>query len=172
MKVKYITHVIPSTKYKLVNLNQVFAYSHIEYVKNIFKNQLSNKSVIKKYFYHTYITNICKCIIDNNKNYIPVLVFTPTHEDISTEEQKMFDKFNKMFPVQNIVITVNFDYFIKSLDDSGMREEISNIIFSNQDKISRKKFYFSKIEKFCQKYELTFLDKKFFGDIKNKMLMI
>jgi len=101
-----------------------------------------------------------------------VLVFTPTHEDISTEEQKMFDKFNKMFPVQNIVITVNFDYFIKSLDDSGMREEISNIIFSNQDKISRKKFYFSKIEKFCQKYELTFLDKKFFGDIKNKMLMI
>ena len=172
MKAKYITHVIPSTKYKLVDLNQVFADSNIEHVKNIFENQLSNKSVIKKYFYHTYITNICKCIIDNNKKYIPVLVFASIDEDISTEEQKMFNRFIKMFPVQNIFITVSFDYFIKSLDDSGMREEISNIIFCNQDKISRKKFYFSKIEKFCQKYELTFLDKKFFGDIKNKMLMI
>ena len=172
MKAKYITHVIPSTKYKLVDLNQVFADSNIEHVKNIFENQLSNKSVIKKYFYHTYITNICKCIINNNKKYIPVLVFASTDEDISTEEQKMFNRFIKMFPVQNIFITVSFDYFIKSLDDSGMREEISNIIFCNQDKISRKKFYFSKIEKFCQKYELTFLDKKFFGDIKNKMLMI
>ena len=50
MKAKYITHVIPSTKYKLVNLNQVFADSHIEHVKNIFENQLSNKSIIKKYF--------------------------------------------------------------------------------------------------------------------------
>ena len=77
-----------------------------------------------------------------------------------------------MFPVQNMSIKVNFNYFIKSLDDIGMREEISNIIQSNQNKLSRKNFYFSKIEKFCKKYELTFLDKKFFGDIKNKMLMI
>lgn len=172
MKINYNTYTFPKTKYKLVDLNHVFKCSHIEHVKEIFKNQITNKSVTKKYFYHIYLKNICNTIIDNNKKFIPVLVFTPTHEDISTEEQKMFDKFNKMFPVQNIVITVNFDYFIKSLDDSGMREEISNIIFSNQDKISRKKFYFSKIEKFCQKYELTFLDKKFFGDIKNKMLMI
>lgn len=172
MKTKYITHVIPNTKYKLVNLNQVFADSHIELVKNIFENQLSNKSVIKKYFYHTYVSNICKCIIDNNKKYIPTLLFNSTDEDIDLEEQKIFNKFIKMFPVQNIVTTVSFEYFIKSLDDSGMREEITNIISSNQDKIARKKFYFSRIEKFCKKYELTFLDKKFFGDIKNKMLMI
>jgi len=172
MKTKYITHVIPNTKYKLVNLNQVFANSHIELVKNIFENQLSNKSIIKKYFYHTYVSNICKCIIDNNKKYIPTLLFNSTDEDIDLEEQKIFDKFIKMFPVQNIVTTVSFEYFIKSLDDGGMREEITNIISSNQDKIARKKFYFSKIEKFCKKYELTFLDKKFFGDIKNKMLMI
>lgn len=172
MKIQYITHVIPSTKYKLVNLNQVFAKSHIEHVKNIFEKQLSNKSAIKKYFYHTYINNICKCIIDNNKKYIPVLLFSPSDEDISTEEEKMFDKFIKMFPVQNMSIKVNFNYFIRSLDDKGMREEISNIIQSNQNKLSRKNFYFSKIERFCKKYELTFLDKKFFGDIKNKMLMI
>lgn len=172
MKIQYITHVIPSTKYKLVNLNQVFAKCHIEHVKNIFENQLSNKSAIKKYFYHTYISNICKCIIDNNKKYIPVLLFNSSDEDISTEEIKMFDKFIKMFPVQNMSIKVSFNYFIKSLDDRGMREEISNIIQSNQNKLFRKNFYFSKIEKFCQRYELTFLDKKFFGDIKNKMLLI
>ena len=172
MKAKYITHVIPSTKYKLVNLNQVFADSHIEHVKNIFENQLSNKSIIKKYFYHTYITNICKCIIDNNKKYIPTLLFNSSDEDIDIEELKIFDRFIKMFPVQNIVTTVNFNYFVGSLDDIGMREEITNILCCNQDKILRKNFYFSKIEKFCRKYELTFLDKKFFGDIKNKMRMI
>lgn len=172
MKTQYSTHLIPSTKYKLVNLNQVFANCHIEHVKNIFENQLSNKSVIKKYFYHTYISKICKCIIDNNKKYIPVLLFNSTDDDIDIEQQKIFDKFIKMFPVQNIVTTVSFNYFVKSLDDSGMREEITNIICSNQTKIARKNFYFSKIEKFCKKYELTFLDKKFFGDIKNKMLMI
>ena len=77
-----------------------------------------------------------------------------------------------MFPVQNIVINTTFDFFVKSLKDPGVREEISNVIFSNESKISRRKFYFSHIEKFCKRYELTFLDKKFFGDIKNKMLML
>ena len=172
MKTQYSTYLIPGTKYKLVDLNKVFAECHVEHVKNVFTNALTNKSAIKRYFYHSYIHNICKCIADNNKKYIPVLILFPTDEDISTDEQKIFDKFIKMFPVQHIITAVNFRYFVRSLDDIGMREEITNVIHCNKDKISRKKFYFSKIEKFCQKYELTFLDKKFFGDIKNKMLMI
>jgi len=172
MKINYNTYTFPKTKYKLVDLNHVFTCSHIEHVKEIFKNQITNKSVTKKYFYHIYLKNICNTIIDNNKKFIPILVFQSNDEDIEESENKLFERFIKMFPVQNIVITVNFEYFIKSLHDSGMREEISNIIYSNQSKITQKKFYFSKIEKFCKKYELTFLDKKFFGDIKNKMLMI
>lgn len=172
MKTQYSTYLIPGTKYKLVDLNKVFAECHVEHVKNVFTNALTNKSAIKRYFYHSYIHNICKCIADNNKKFIPVLILFSTDEDISTDEQKIFDKFIKMFPVQHIVTAVNFRYFVRSLDDLGMREEITNIIHCNKDKISRKKFYFSKIEKFCKKYELTFLDKKFFGDIKNKMLMI
>ena len=105
MKTQYSTHLIPGTKYKLVNLNQVFANCHVEHVKNIFENQLSNKSVIKKYFYHIYISKICKCIIDNNKKYIPTLLFHSTDEDIDIDQQKIFDKFIKMFPIQNIVTT-------------------------------------------------------------------
>lgn len=172
MKLQYSTHLIPGTKYKLVDLNKVFTNCHVEHIKNVFENGLTNKSAIKKYFYHTYIHKICKCIVDNNKRYVPVLVLFSTDENINTDELKIFDKFIKMFPVQNIVTSVNFRYFVRSLDDPGMREEITNVILCNQDKLSRKKFYFSKIEKFCRKYELTFLDKKFFGDIKNKMLLI
>jgi len=89
MKPQYPTYLIPSTKYKLVDLNYVFALSNKEHVKNIYTNNLNNKSIIKKYFYHTYITNICKCIIDNNKNYIPILVFHSVNEDISVEEQNI-----------------------------------------------------------------------------------
>ena len=172
MKITYQTYVIPKTKYKLVNLNNVFEFSHIEHVKNIFENQLTNKSAIKRYFLHTYIHNTCKSIIDNNKKNVPILIFHSSSDDIDNDEINVFNKFIKMFPVLNIVTTVNFAYFVKSLDDSGMREEICNILYCNQEKISRKRFYFSKIEKFCKKYELTFLDKKFFGDIKNKMRMI
>lgn len=172
MKINYNTYVLPKTKYKFVDLNQVFTHSHIEHVKEIFKNCITNKSITKKYFYHIYIKNICNSIIDNNKKYIPVLIYQPDNDDITVEEDKLFTKFLKMFPVQNIVINTTFDFFVKSLEDPGVREEISNVVFNNESKISRRKFYFSHIEKFCKRYELTFLDKKFFGDIKNKMLML
>ncbi len=172
MKKIYNTFVLPKSRYKLVDLNDIFVNSNIEHVKNIFENQLTNKSIIRKYFYHTYIFNICKSVIDNNKKHVPVLIFNTEDESLSNDESKIFDKFLRMFPVINIKTKISFNYFIKSLSDAGMREEISNVIYCSQDKISRKRFYFSKIENFCKRYELTFLDKKFFGDIKNKMLMI
>tara|TARA_R110002124_G_scaffold56006_4_gene158461 strand:- start:523 stop:1041 length:519 start_codon:yes stop_codon:yes gene_type:complete len=172
MIIKYNTHVLLNTKYKLIDLNQVFTHSNIEHVKEIFKNCITNKNITKKYFYHIYIKNICNSIIDNNKKYIPVLIYQSNNADISVEENKIFEKFIKMLPIRNINTSVTFSFFIKSLDDMGMREEICNVIFNNESKISCRRFYFSQIEKFCKRYELTFLDKKFFGDIKIKMLMI
>lgn len=172
MSVKYKTYVISNTNYKLVSLNHIFAYSHIEYIKLIHKDSITNKSVCRKIFYHTYIHNICKAVIDNNKNFIPILIFDESCADINNEEHKLFRKFTNMFPILNIVISLNFEKFVNSLCNDGMREEIINNIICNQDKLSCKKFYFSKIQQFCKRNELTFLDKKFFGDIKNKMLLI
>lgn len=172
MEKNYKTYVLPKSQYKLVDLNSIFINCNIEHTKSVFENQFTNKSVIKKYFYHTYIFNICRSVIDNNKKYIPVLIFNTKDESLSPDEIKIFDKFLRMFPVLNIKTESSFDNFIKNLSDSGIREEVSNVIYSTRDKISRKRFYFSKIQTFCKRYELTFLDKKFFGDIKNKMLMI
>ena len=93
MKKIYNTCVFPKSRYKLVDLNDIFVNSNIEHVKNIFENQLTNKSIIRKYFYHTYIFNICKSVIDNNKKHVPVLIFNTEDESLSNNELKIFDKF-------------------------------------------------------------------------------
>lgn len=163
---------IPKTNYKLVNIDQLFKKSHKKYNTYIHENNVTNKSAQKKLFYHTYILDICESIIKNNNTFSPVLLLSNSSKALDKEERKLYDKFLKILPVLNYSTDTPYEEFEKDLQDIGMIEEVLSAISLSHQKNSKKTFYFSKIQKFCERYELTFLDKKFFSNIKNKMSLI
>lgn len=162
---------VPQTKYKLVVVEQLFKRSHKKHNKYLHDNNITNKSAQKKLFYHTYILDICEAIIKNNNTFSPVLLYNSSNS-FDKEEAKLYDKFLKILPVLNYSIDTSYEEFEKDLQDIGFVDELLSAISLSHQKNSKKTFYFSKIQKFCERYELTFLDKKFFSDIKNKMSLI
>lgn len=165
-------HTIPHYQYKFIDLNNIFEISHKQFIKYIFDNNIKDKITTKKIFYHTYILNICNTIIANNNTYTPILIFNSTCVNLTDTEIKLYYKFIKMFPVISINHCIKFSEFVELISCEGYNTEIINQIYSCKENISRNKFYFSKIHKFCKRYELTFLDKTFFGNIKNKILLV
>ena len=53
-----------------------------------------------------------------------------------------------------------------------MAEELNIILTSKLSKIQTKKFYFNKLHYFCKRYQLTFLDKTYFNDMRNKLSLL
>lgn len=166
------THIIPFYKYKFIDLNYVYTVCNKEYNKYIYQNNISDKTTLKKIFFHTYIFNICNFIIENNKTHIPVIVFDSSCNTVSKDEIKLFKRFSNMFPVLFINHQINFNTFKELLNSEGYKQEILSSLFSLKQKNTNKKYYFSKIHSFCKKYELNFLNKNFFGNIKNKMNLV
>ena len=90
-----------------------------------------------------------------NKNYISFL-----------------DVFIKKFPVIVLQESMSFKDFKRTLKCSGISEELNISLMRKLNKIQTNRFYFSKLQYFCKHYELTFLNKTYFNDIRNKLSLL
>ena len=82
------------------------------------------------------------------------------------------DLFIKKFPVIVLQEPIPFNDFKKKLKCNGISEELNILLMRRLNKIQANRFYFSKLQYFCKYYELTFLDKTYFNDIRNKLSLL
>ena len=80
--------------------------------------------------------------------------------------------FIKKFPVVILKEDYSFNKFKIMTYCSGRREEAILILTRKLQKIQLKPFYFNKLQYFCKKYDLTFLDKTYFNDMRNKLSLL
>ena len=91
---------------------------------------------------------------------------------LSLDNSYWSQTFEKKFPV----LVVREDFTLKELKKKckceGYIEELHIILLRKLKKIQNSDFYFNKLHYFCKKYELTFLDKTYFEDIRNKLSLL
>jgi len=173
-KHKNLSYRVPDSFFNIVNFTPVIILINDLCIKKAsdLKCDLNFKnSTHKKYIYHYFILNMCEALRLFNNKYKPVIYY-----DVSN---KLNDKFLpvllvflKNFPVLVMQDNVTFNSFKNSLRCPGEREELAVYLMRELFKLQSRKFYFSKLQYFCKKYELTFLDKTYFNDMRNKLSLL
>ena len=173
-KIPGLSYRIPGTYFNLVNFTPV-----IKYIHNISMDKISefdsalklNTSLHKKYVFHYFIHYTCEVLKAHNKKNKPVIYFD-IDDDLNIQYSQFLCTFEKKFPV----IILRENYSLKDLRKKckcdGYKEELHVILRRKLKKIQNSNYYFNKLHYFCKKYELTFLDKTYFEDIRNKLSLL
>ena len=173
-KIPQLNYKIPGTYFNLVNFTPVIQYIHNRSIQNIseFDNEINfKKTQHKKSIFHYFIYYTCEILKVHNKKYKPVVYFDVSI-DLNTKYSSFLHTFEKKFPV----LILRENYTLKNLRKKckceGFTDEINIILQRKLKKIQNSNFYFNKLHYFCKKYDLTFLDKTYFEDIRNKLSLL
>ena len=173
-KIPQLSYKLPGTYFNIVNFTPVIEYIHNNSVKSIseFDNEVKlNSNQHKKYVFHYFIYYTCEILKVHNKKFKPVIYF-----DINIELNTKYSKFLHTFEQKFPVLILREDFSLKKLKkrckSEGIREELAVILARKLKKVQNSKFHFNKLHYFCKKYELTFLDKTYFEDIRNKLSLL
>ena len=173
-KIPQLSYKLPGSFFNIVNFTPVITYIHNNSVKSIsdFDSEVKpNSSQHKKYIFHYFIHYTCEILKVHNKKFKPVIYFD-VGVDLNTKYAKFLHTFESKFPV----LILREQYPLKDLKKKckceGYREELTMLLRRKLKKVQNTGFYFNKLHYFCKKYELTFLDKTYFEDIRNKLSLL
>ncbi|MAH48382.1 hypothetical protein CMI37_21335 [Candidatus Pacearchaeota archaeon] len=170
----HLSYRIPDSFFKVVNFTPILQFTHNQVVAKTseFDSELKhNNAQHKKYIFHYFIYNTCEILKKYNKKYKPVIFFNTTNE-LNVVYKSFLDVFSKKFPVIILQEEYNFSEFKKKVKCNGYCEELRVVLMRKLKKNQSKSFYFNKLQYFCKKYDLTFLDKTYFEDIRNKLSLL
>ena len=170
----YLNYKLPNSFFNIVNFTPV-----INHIYNLCIDKASElncdlnfkNSEHRKYIYHYFILNSCEILKLYNKKYKPVIYFD-TNNELNKKFLPIFTFFFKNFPVLIIQQCITFNNFKINLKCDGSKEELAISLMRKLFKLQSKRFYFSKLHYFCRKYDLMFLDKTYFNDIRNKVSLL
>ena len=175
------THLSPSLSYRLpnslfniINFTLVIERIHNSSIDKVseFDNELKfNNKQHKKYIFHYFIHYTCEVLKSYNNKKKPVIYFDNANK-LNEKYIPFLDVFIKKFPVIVIREPLSLKDFKKKLKCDGFAAELVVVLMRRLSKIQTGKFYFSKLQYFCKHYELTFLDKTYFNDIRNKLSLL
>ncbi len=173
-KIPQLSYKLPGTYFNIVNFTPVVNYIHNTCIDKIseFDNELKfSSSQHKKYILHYFIFYTCEILKIHNKKFKPVIFFD-INIDLNKKYSTFLHTFQKKFPV--IILRENYSFkdFKKKCKCDGYQEEVQIILHRKLTRIQKSNFYFNKLHYFCKKYELTFLNKTYFEDIRNKLSLL
>ena len=140
-----------------------------------------SKRDVKKIIYHNIIHGICEEVLKNKSSLKTILLVPPeiksSHEITEYCDNKVLYKLLRtiLHKLRNsmpfvIYFTDNF-VFDDEINDSGEIIELLSIVSEMSNVISNKNFTFEKIKKLSTTFELNFLSKEYFNNIKTKLLL-
>jgi len=168
------SYKLPDSFFNIVNFTPIIIFINDLCIKKAsdLKCDLNFKNTThKKYIYHYFILNTCEALRLFNDKYKPVIYFD-TSNKLNDKYLPILSIFLKNFPALMVQDNITFNKFKNSLKCQGKKEELAVYLMRELYKLQSKKFYFSKLQYFCKKYELTFLDKTYFNDIRNKLSLL
>jgi len=173
-KIPNLSFKVPQTFFNLVNFTPVIKYIHNTSMEKIseFDSELKiNNSQHKKYIFHYFIFYTCELLKAHNKKFKPVIYFDIT-EELNKQYLPFLTVFSKKFPVIIVREDFNFKNLKKNMKCDGYKEEFNLILMRKLKRIQNTNYYFNKLHYFCKRYDLTFLDKTYFEDIRNKLSLL
>ena len=173
-KIPPLNYKLPDSFFNIINFTPVINCINnkcIEKASELSSDLNFKNSVHKKYIYHYFILYSCEVLKQYNKKYKPVIYFDMSNE-LNKEFLPIFTFFLKNFPVLVIQNCNTINSYKKYLKCDGAREELIISLMRKLFKLQSKGFYFSKLQYVCKKYDLTFLDKTYFNDIRNKLSLL
>ena len=169
-----LNYKLPNSFFNVVNFSPVIECIHNLSITKVseFDSEIKlNNTQHKKYIFHYFIYYTCEILKNYNKKYKPVIFFDVSN-DLNKKYLPFLDMFIKKFPVIILKEDFSFNKFKKNLKCNGRREEAILILTRKLQKMQLKPFYFNKLQYFCKKYDLTFLDKTYFNDMRNKLSLL
>lgn len=173
IKTPSLCYKLPNSFFNLIDFTPVVHLIHKESSLKIFEFDSEVKftaSQHKKFIFHYFIHYTCEVLKNFNNKNKPVIYFDQSPE-LNRNYYPFLLSFAKKFPVLTLYRDQSMSYFIENLSD-GLSEELNVFLYNRLKKNQLKPFYFNKLHYFCKKYELTFLDKTYFIDIKNKLSLL
>ena len=169
-----LSYRLPDSFFKIVNFTPILQFIHNQVVMKTseFDSELKrNNAQHKKYIFHYFIYHTCEILKKYNKKYKPVIFFDTTNA-LNLSYKSFLDVFSNKFPVIILQEAYAFSNFKKKVKCEGYRDELCVVLMRKLKKNQSKSFYFNKLQYFCKKYDLTFLDKTYFEDIRNKLSLL
>ena len=178
----------------LIDFNDIFKSIEVGFLNDLYeyglikKDQIKITSDVRKLFYHHVIYNICEQVINAPENYRKI-IYVPLEINEKFEICKICDcvrlntlfrsllkKLEKKLPVLILFEQKGLDFdFLKNKCFWGDGEAID---FLNFLEVICEKYEnglynrnFSKIKEFTKKYELKFLNKNYFENLKTKQIL-
>jgi hypothetical protein len=173
-KIPHLSVKLKGSFFNIVNFTPVIEYIHnlsIDKISEFDKELKFNNRQHRKYIFHYFIYYTCEILKMHNKKNKPVIYFDETNT-LNMNYSSFLNIFIKKFPVIALQQPVSFKEFKKNLKCNGVCEELNISLMRKLNKLQAKRFYFSKLHYFCKHYELTFLDKTYFNDIRNKLSLL
>lgn len=169
-----LSYRVPDSFFKIVNFTPVLQFIHNQVITKTseFDSELKyNNAQHKKYIFHYFIHYTCEILKQYNRKYKPVIFFDTTNE-LNITYNPFLDVFSKKFPVIILQESYTFKDFKKKVKCDGYRDELCVRLMRKLNKNQSKSFYFNKLQYFCKRYDLTFLDKTYFEDMRNKLSLL
>ena len=168
------SYKLPNSFFNIINFTPIVNFINklcVEKASELNCDLNFKNSTHKKYIYHYFILHTCEVLKTCNKKYKPVIYFD-TDNILNDKYLFVFKFFLKNFPVLTLQGDETFNKFKNNLSCDGSKEELSIRLMQDLIRLQSKKFYFSKLHYYCTKYELTFLDKTYFNDVRNKVSLL
>jgi len=188
------TIILPEKNICIIDFNDVFKSIELGFLNDLYEYKLIKKDKIrltvdvKKLFYHHVIYNLCEYVVNAPSQYHKI-IYTPLHIDEKFQICGMCDcsKLNKLFcalikklektlPVLIIFEKSGLDF--KTLQDkcfcgTGEIVECLNFLELSCMRYENGLYNrnFSKIKDFTKKYELKFLNRNYFDNLKTKQIL-
>ena len=140
----------------------------------------------RKFFFHHIVFQICNKLLSEKNKEKNVFFYNNTQinkkyqvlkyfkeEDVIRVINAVIQKVKCLLPVRIYTSQYSYDFFLHLLEkNDGRGIECLNIIRSYVNNVDFQRYTFSKIIAFTHKNNLTFLNKKYFNQLKTKQLLI
>ena len=178
---------IPASRFKILSIPHLYKSIEHHILNDLHQFDLLEdisfkKHDVKKIFYHHIVKSIINSILQSSD--LSKIICTYSSDDMKTSKVIKYSsafqftafidtivrKISNLLPVT--IYKDTYDSIVRSLSSTGMRREILNTLSELYNKINKQSFIFNKVKNFVKNYELTYLDRSLFGELKSKNLLI
>lgn len=186
-----MTAIFLDNKFLLINFSDIFQVININFINELHEFDLLSSPInfknisVKRLFKHHIIYNICEKLLDKQDDFKRVIIMSKINIPIDYQEyydyEQLIKEINSILKQlqKNLPIFIFFPstpvdfkkFSNKYFRDEGEGIDIKNLIYSQYDKMTKKTYDFRNIKKFTKKYQLNFLSKGYFDQIKTKQIL-
>ena len=175
LRVQMPSVVFPKSRFSLVPFTPLLISSANSTRLQLDEEDEDEFNFRKKYhrrlYFHNLILTMCETIRANNDSYKSIL-YVDT-EEISARDFRSLKKIAKLIPVvYHLGKGSVYDFIEEYSSCPGKSEEMVIKWNAKLDRKSAERFTFANLHSFCRKYELNYLTKTYFEDLKTKLLLL